>query len=86
MRPLGRSVSYGVLGAATIAGRRAAPTYLPPAALALTILDNGDGIGWPPDDIEIDADALRYKSHPEDWERGYGEQAATAIPNGATKR
>ena len=43
--------------------------------LALTVLDDGDGIGWPAVDVEIDADALWYKAHPEDWARDYGEAA-----------
>jgi hypothetical protein len=38
---------------------------------SLRIVDDGDAIGWP-GDVEIDADALWYKVHPEDWERDYG--------------
>jgi hypothetical protein len=35
------------------------------------IVDDGDAIGWP-GGVEIDADALWYKVHPEHWERDYG--------------
>lgn len=42
---------------------------------SLRVIDDGDAIGWP-DDVEIDADALWYKVHPEDWERDYGRPAA----------
>lgn len=37
----------------------------------LRVLEDGDGIGWP-NGVEIDADALWYKLHPEDWEQDYG--------------
>jgi hypothetical protein len=37
---------------------------------ALRLVDDGDAIGWP-GGVEIDADALWYKVHPEDWERDY---------------
>lgn len=40
----------------------------------LRIVDGGGAIGWP-GDVEIDADALWYKVHPEDWERDYGSHA-----------
>jgi Protein of unknown function (DUF2442) len=38
---------------------------------ALRVVDDGEAIGWP-GDVEIDADALWYNAHPEDWERDYG--------------
>lgn len=44
----------------------------------LRIVDGGDAIGWP-GDLEIDADALWYKAHPEDWERDYGRPAAQQV-------
>jgi uncharacterized protein DUF2442 len=53
---------------------RADPTYF---ASTLRILPRGDGIGWP-GDVDIDADALWYKAHPEDWERDYGEAGRAA--------
>ena len=40
-------------------------------ALALDVLEDGDGIVWGPDEVEIDADALWYKAHPRDWELDY---------------
>jgi hypothetical protein len=39
----------------------------------LRVVQNGDAIGWP-GDVEIDADALWYKAHPEDWHRDYGDR------------
>ncbi len=47
---------------------------------ALRVLQDGGAIGWP-GDVEIDADALLYKTHPDDWQRDYGgppQKAATA--------
>lgn len=41
---------------------------------ALRVLEDGDAIGWP-GDVEIDADALWYKSHPDDWQRDCGESS-----------
>ncbi len=37
---------------------------------ALRVVDDGDAIGWP-GGVEIDADAVWYKAHPEHWERDY---------------
>ncbi len=41
---------------------------------ALDVVDDGDAIGWP-EDVHVDADALWYKAHPEDWERDFGSEA-----------
>lgn len=49
------------------AALRADPGYF---VSSLRIVDDGDAIGWP-GGVEIDADALWYKAHPEDWERDY---------------
>lgn len=38
---------------------------------SLKVVDEGEAIGWP-GDVDIDADALWYKAHPEDRERDYG--------------
>lgn len=53
---------------------RADPEYF---VGSMRVLDEGDGIGWP-NDVEIDADALWYKAHPEDWERDYGDACRAA--------
>lgn len=47
----------------------------------LRVLENGDAIGWP-GDVEIDVDALWYKTHPDDWRRDYGD--ASQQPGSAT--
>ncbi len=47
----------------------------------LRVLQDGDAIGWP-DDVEIDADTLWYKAHPDDWQRDYGDPSSQ--PGGAS--
>lgn len=53
------------VGAAT---GRADPEFF---VSALRVLEDGDAIRWP-GDVEIDADALWYKTHPDDWQQDCG--------------
>lgn len=41
----------------------------------LRIEGDGDWLSWP-GDVDIDADALWYKAHPEELERDFGDAAA----------
>lgn len=50
---------------------RADPEYF---VSTLRVLEDGDAIGCP-GDVEIDADALWYKTHPDDWRRDCGESS-----------
>jgi Protein of unknown function (DUF2442) len=58
-------------------GEVTAPLRADPAYFVekLAVLENGLGIGWP-GEVDIDADALWYDAHPEDWKRDYGNSSA----------
>jgi hypothetical protein len=62
-------------------GAVTAPLRADPGAFVsqLRVVQDGDAIGWP-GEVEIDADALWYKAHPEDWERDYGSAGQRTTP------
>jgi hypothetical protein len=40
-----------------------------------SVIHGGQGVGWP-NEVDFCADALWFKTHPEDYRRDFGEQAA----------
>ena len=70
------------LAAFVATGTVTAPLRDDPGAFVseLRVVQDGDAIGWP-GEVEIDADALWYKAHPEDWERDYGSEARRSTPH-----